>query len=109
MTVEQVRQMIKSQIGDSLTTKNDHGIDVKQALVPPVRITVIDRMVRDGRLKDHQMEVWLVAQENARDGYRIVMRNDGLMFGLASKGFPTDQYLVLAGWYRDFLQAFLGM
>jgi hypothetical protein len=50
-----------------------------------------------------------VGQENADDGYRIVMRDGGLQFGLATKGFSTDKYLFLTGWYGGLKSAFLAM
>ena len=90
-------------------TKNDHQITLSQALIPPRKILVIDRSVLKGRVKDRQIEVWLVGQENREDGYQIVMSDDDLVFGLASKGFPADAHPILCGWYGDLMAAFLGM
>src|SRR5215472_4398786 len=42
-------------------------------------------------------------------GYKIVLRNDGSQFGLASNGFPHDKFPILLGWYGDLLTTFLGM
>jgi len=52
---------------------------------------------------------WLVGQEDAADGYKIVMREDGKQFGLASAGFAHDKHRILVGWYGTLLSAFLAM
>jgi hypothetical protein len=109
MTADQVRELIRIQSIDNLTTTNDHRISLEQALVPPQRISVIARLVKGGRMQDQELNVWLVGQERSSDGYRIIMRDDGLQFGLASCGFPTDKQLVLVGWYGDLVSAFLSM
>lgn len=59
-------------------------------------------------MKDQKLNVWLVGQEDPR-GYKIVMRDDGLQFGLASCGFPTDKEPILVGWYGGLISAFLSM
>lgn len=60
-------------------------------------------------MEDKELSVWLVGQERRDDGYRIIMRDDRLQFGLASTGLPNDESLVLDGWYGDLLSAFLSM
>ncbi len=67
------------------------------------------RTVRDGRVVDKEQFVWLVGREPVEDGYKIVMREDGLQFGLASSGFPGDKHPILAGWYGGLVSAFLSM
>ncbi len=109
MTVEQVEELVRAQVGDNWNYMNDHRISLKQALVSPQKMPVIVRAVRNDRVKDELQEVWLIGQEESSDGYRIVMREDGLQFGLASKGFPTDKHLVLTGWYGGLKSAFLSM
>jgi hypothetical protein len=109
MTIDEVRELIRSQGEGQLSTKNDHGITLRQALVPPNRILVNVRTVRDGRVVDKEQTVWLVGREPVEDGYRIVMREDGLQFGLASSGFPGDEHPILVGWYGGLVSAFLSM
>jgi hypothetical protein len=109
MTVEQVRELVKMQSADRLAATNDHRISLRQALVAPQKISVIAQTIKAGRVEDNRLSVWLVGQEGPGDGYRIIMRDDGLQFGLASSGFPNDKYLVLVGWYGDLLSAFLSM
>jgi hypothetical protein len=109
MTADKVRELIRVQSADNLTTINDHCISLKQALVTPQRISVIARQVADGRLQDQTLNVWLVGWEDSSDGYKIIMRDDGLQFGLASSGFPRDKYPILVGWYGNLLSAFLSM
>jgi hypothetical protein len=55
------------------------------------------------------LNAWLVGQEGTADDYKIVMREDGKQFGLASVGFPHDKHLILVGWYSSLLSAFLAM
>ena len=107
-TAEEVQKIIRVQ-ADDLTRTNDHGITLKQAFVSPQRITVIVRIVKNGRIKQQTENVWLVGQENAVDGYRIVMHERDCQFGLVSPGFPSDKHLVLTGWYGSLKSAFLGM
>jgi len=109
MTVEEVRELIRAQSVDRLATTNDHRISLKQALIPPQKISVIARLVERGKVKDQTVNVWLVGQESSGDGYRIIMREDGSAFGLASGGFPTDKHLMLVGWYGDLVSAFVNM
>jgi hypothetical protein len=109
MTVDQVRELIRIQITNNLTATNAHRISLEQTLVPPQKILVIARLVKGARMKDEELGVWLVGQERSSDGYRIIMRDDGLQFGLASSRFPTDRHLVLVGWYGDLVSAFLNM
>ena len=60
-------------------------------------------------MKDENLTVWLVGQENPPDGYKIVLLEDGSQFGLASNGFLNDKAPILVGWYGDLLTTFLGM
>ena len=108
MTPEDVRKTVLAQAGDEADRVQNHGIRLRQALVSPKRIPVIVRTVDRGRVVDQEEIVWLVAQENNEEGYRIVMREDG-RFGLASPGFPSDRNLVLVGWYGSLRAAFIGM
>ena len=109
MTTDQVRELILIQSRDNLKTINDHGISLEQALVPPQKISVIARLVKGGQVEDEVLDVWLVGQERSSDGYRIIMRDDGLQFGLASCGLPADKHLVLVGWYGNLESAFVSM
>jgi hypothetical protein len=99
---------VSLQVAQYPATKN-HGITLEQALVLPQRISVIDRVVRAARVTDQNLDVWLVGQEKQPGGYKIIMREDKMQFGLASPGFPTDKYPVLVGWYGSLTSAFLGM
>jgi len=109
MTIEEVQALVHQQSKDSLTTTNNHRIHLEQALIRPQKTLLIHRQVQDGRMKDETLNAWLVGQENSTDGYKIVMREDGSQFGLASSGFPEDKYLILVGWYGSLRSAFLNM
>jgi hypothetical protein len=71
MTVEEVRALVRIQSTGSLTAVNDHGVTLEDALVAPRMISVIARQVKNGRVKDEDLNVWLVGQENRTDGYKI--------------------------------------
>lgn len=68
MTVDEVRELIRSQSEEHLSTKNDHGVTLRQVLVPPKMIPVIVRAVRDGRVIDDEQTVWLVGSESSENG-----------------------------------------
>jgi len=105
---EEVEALVRSQSAAKPDALN-HGITLKGALITPRSVSVIARDVRKGRVTDEEITVWLVGQEKRRYGYKIILRDDGLRFGLASKGFPHDSAPVLVGWYGDLLNTFLGM
>jgi hypothetical protein len=109
MTAEEVRILVRVQSTGSLTAVNDHRITLGDALVATRMISVIARQVKNGLVKDENLSVWLVGQENRPDGYKIVLPDDGLQFGLASNGFSHDQFPILVGWYGDLMTTFLGM
>jgi len=109
MTFEEVADLVHLQVGDAFMRTNDHGISLQESLVRPERMSVIARTVQGGRVKDQVLNVWLIGQEGRIDGYKIIMRDDGLQFGLASSGFPADKYPVLVGWYGNLMSAFMSM
>jgi hypothetical protein len=109
MTIDQVTERVRSSAGTDHSMTNHHGISLEQALVPPREISIIDREVRDGKVVDQVIRVWLVGNERPADGYKIIMRGDGLQFGLASSGFAHDPYPILVGWYGSLIAAFMGM
>ena len=108
ITTEEVQALIRIQSAENLDVVN-HSIALKDALVAPRLISVIARDARNGRVKDENLTAWLVGQEKRPDGYKIILREDGMQFGLASKGFPHDMAPILVGWYGDLLTTFLGM
>ena len=108
MTAEEVRALVRIQSTGKLTVVN-HRITLEDALVAPRMISVIARQIKNGNVKNETMNVWLVGQEHGPDEYKIVLRDDGSQFGLASNGFSHDKFPVLVGWYGDLLTTFLGM
>ena|SRR6185437_9076573 len=109
MTLEEVRALVHSQATGNFGAANGHGAALEDMLVPPRIIIVTARDVRNGSIEDEDLKVWLVGQEKRADGYQIVLRDDGLYFGLASHGFPKDKYPILVGWYGNLLTTFLAM
>lgn len=109
MTAEQVRSLVAVQSTANLTAVNDHRITLQDALVAPRMISVIAHRVKEGCVKNENVNVWLVGQENRADGYKIVLREDGSQFGLAAQGFPHDESPSLVGWYGNLLTTFLSM
>lgn len=111
MNNDQIDNIVKSQVGTAWNTRNLHGVDLRKSLVTPELISVIDRKVRGGKIQDHVIPVWRVLVEDpiSQTGYRIVADQSGTIFGLAVKGFPSDELLVLIGWYGNFLTTFQSM
>jgi hypothetical protein len=108
MSPHEVRRLVEDEIGDEWAVTNQHQIDLCHALIPPRKITVIERIVENGKLRDRSIAVWLVLVERpeTEDGYSIVMKEEEPMFGLACEGFPEDEHLVLCGWYGNFMTTF---
>lgn len=88
---------------------NKHRSTLENLLVFPQLITVTARQVKNGCTENEDLNVWLVGQEKGSDGYKIILRDDGLYFGLASPGFPRDKFPILDGWYGDLLTTLLAM
>jgi hypothetical protein len=111
MNAAAIRNLVHSQIGDAWDATNDHGVDLRKSLVTPSLITVIERNVHDGRTVDRFTDAWLVLIEcpQTNGGYRIIASKNGSEFGLASEGLPTDEHLVVCGWYGGFMDTFRGM
>jgi hypothetical protein len=109
MTLDEVQSLVRTQIAKSSGVTNAHQLKLEQAIVSPQKIPLVFRTVLDGCVKDETLHVWLVGQEGTPDGYKIVMREDGKQFGLASGGFAHDKHLILVGWYGTLMSAFLAM
>lgn len=111
MQPRDVCKLVEDAIGDDWAVTNHHHVDLRRALVKPRKITVIEHTVRNGKLRDQTVVVWLVLVErpDQEEGYRIVMKENEALFGLASEGFSEDEHLVLCGWYGDFMTTFQGM
>jgi hypothetical protein len=99
MTADEARTVVREQI------RANPAIDLESLLVPPHRISII---VREGGDTEQTIPAWIVGQEHP-DGYKIIMREDGSEFGLATTGFPADANPVLVGWYGELKSAFLCM
>jgi hypothetical protein len=69
MTIDEVQLHVCRQSAENLTATNDHRIQLAQVIIAPERISGIWRKVENGHLKDEELDVWLVGQENAADGY----------------------------------------
>ena len=108
MTAEDVENIVRREAEAHLSTVS-HGITLAQALVRPQQIVLIDRIVRDGRVTDQELSVWLVGRERTDEGYMIVMREEDLVFGLAHGTLPSDEPPILVGWYGSLVPTFEGM
>ena len=106
-----VRRIVHDCIGEAWETSNHHGVDLREALLEPELVTLIDRTVLEGEVRDTLMRAWVVLVEDPEEGrgYRVVASPSAQHFGLAEEGFPGDDHLLLCGWYGDFWDAFLGM
>jgi|HubBroStandDraft_6_1064221.scaffolds.fasta_scaffold1744531_1 hypothetical protein len=104
MNSEDLSVLVLGQIAGRESLPNYHGVDLGRCLVPPRRMQVINRSVRDGMCEDSTETVWLVLEEDPDkgDGYKIVFNEQIGMFGLAIRGFESDAHPVLCGYYGDF-------
>ena len=110
MLMRDVRKLVENEIGGDWMATNHRDVDLRTALVQPSKITVIERTVKNGEVQHRTILVWLVLVECVpENGYRIVMKEDEPVFGLALEGFPKDEHLVLIGWYGDFMTTFRAM
>lgn len=110
MDAKAVKKLVLEKIDDQSDETNSHTVDLRSALVPPVRATMILRLVRNGKIKDSTVDVWIVLRELSEcDGYTIFYDDERDEFGLASNGFPDDPYPVISGYYGDFWNTFKGM
>ena len=106
MTANEVQSLVRSQIAEDLTVRAEQRIALERMMLSPQVASVI--AVGTPPLKDEELDVWLIGEE-APEGYKIIMQNDGKHFGLAATAFPNDKRLVLVGWYGSLKSAFLGM
>lgn len=110
MTAKEVKDYVAAQIDGRWTESNAHGVDLRKCLVPPRKVKMINRLVKNGQIVDSIVDVWVVLEEIPRgDGYWIFFDEDDGGFGLASKGFPTDNHPVICGYYGDFWTTLKGM
>jgi hypothetical protein len=65
LTVDEVCALVRVQSAGKLSTVN-HGITLNDTLVEPRAISVIDRQVKNGRIVDRVLTVWLVGQEKGK-------------------------------------------
>ena len=105
-----VQTLVVDQIAERWDETNSHGVDLRSALVTPSQATMILRLVRNGKLKDSTVDVWIVLRELADGGGYIIFYDDARdEFGLASEGFPDDRKPIICGYYGDFWNTFKGM
>jgi len=110
MTAAEIQLLVRKQIGDRWTETNSHSVDLKKALITPVKTKLIHRHICAGKTEDEIIDVWIVLEEDPKkSGYKIVFDERSQMFGLASTGFPDDPHPCLDGFYGNFWTAFRGM
>lgn len=102
MNEEQVRSLVLEQIGAQWGRTNLHGVNLRECLVPPKRISVVDVT------NEMDVEVWVVLQEApGGDGYGVVYDEESGKFGLIQ--VATGYEPSLFGIYGDFFDAFDAM
>lgn len=107
MDARDVRKLVVDQIADRWDETNSHRINLRSSLVTPSQTQMILRVVRNGKLKDSTVDVWVVLHEcPGGDGYIIFYDDARDQFGLASSGFPDDYHPVICGYYGDFWTTF---
>lgn len=106
MTIETVEFRILAE-SSLVLTPNLHGDYLSDLLVRP-RLIVL-RLPPAANLPESLVSGWLIAEQKAPSGYRIVMSEDGARFGLAVPGFRDAPDLMLVGWHGDLASTFAGM
>ncbi|OYP32197.1 hypothetical protein [Rhodopirellula sp. MGV] len=110
MNARDVHKLVVDQIAERWDETNSHLINLRSAIVAPSQTKMILRLVRNGKIKDTTVEVWIVLRELPEgDGYIIFYDDARNQFGLASAGFPDDHSPVICGYYGDFWTTFKGM
>lgn len=110
MNARDVRKIVVDQIADRWGETNSHSVNLRTALVMPSQTQMILRLVRNGKIKDSTVNVWVVLLERPDgDGYIIFYDDARDQFGLASSGFNDDQHPVICGYYGNFWTTFKGM
>jgi hypothetical protein len=99
MTAEEARAVLRKQI------RTNAVVGLESLVAPPHRISII---VRERGNIEETITAWIVGEERPH-GYKIIMREDGSEFGLATDGFPEDAHPVLVGWYGDLKSAVLAL
>ncbi|MCA9040428.1 MAG: hypothetical protein KDA65_08785 [Planctomycetaceae bacterium] len=108
MNAQEIEEQIRKQLALLESNIDEELTMIQQGLVPPEPLTVILRLVEEGRVRLQQEHVWLVwtEQSGIEDGYQIIYNPDKDLFGITTTGFPGEDGLVLLGYCGDFLESF---
>ncbi|GJL92474.1 hypothetical protein [Hyphococcus sp.] len=111
MTPDAVKKIVETQLGDFLHETKIHGLNLQASLVTPHKITAINRIVKDGNLRDSLEEVWVVFEEKLENsyGYKIVYDDEEREFGLLGGGLKSDSHPVILGMYGTLLETIRSM
>ena len=110
MNAQQIRTLIDDQVAGRWEETNSHGVDLRSALVTATQTTMIFRSVRNGKINDSTVDVWIVLRELPDgDGYVMFYDYERQQFGLATEGFADDLHPVICGYYGDFWSTFKSM
>jgi len=109
MNARDVRKLVVDQIAGRWDETNSHRVNLRSAIVMPSQTKMTLQLVRNGKIKDTTVEVWIVLRELPEgDGYVIFYDDARDQFGLASAGFPDDRHPIIDGYYGDFWTTFKG-
>ena len=104
MSPEEVRALVRSQIGDPWDRRNLHGCDLRECLVdPPEKLSLVKAT------DETDTEGWLVLREDpgGGPGYAVVYHEESGEFGLTQ--FAEGWAPCLLGLYGHFFDAFDAM
>ena len=104
MTANQIKALIKSEIGNNLSLINPHGVDLRRCLVEPTLETF-----EDSREPGKTLQLYVVLKEfpDSDRGYQIVCDVDTSAFGLSIRGKGLHREFL--GFYGSFLDTLQGM
>lgn len=101
MTSSQVRALVEREIGGRWHWPDPDGIDLRQCLIEPERLELLDA-------RDQPFEAWLIVRSvPGCEGYGLIYEPDSGSFGLVvsvASGVP-----VFIGLYGDIFDTLSGM
>lgn len=104
MTSDEIKDLVRKEIGNHWSASNTHGVNLQKCLVQPQKLKFADSPVSKGCV-----DLWLVLEEDpvTKGGYQIVFDEQAQMFGLAI----TDVHHgpVFLGAYDSFMETLESM
>jgi hypothetical protein len=109
MTAEQVRRVVEEDIAGRWAESNDHGVDLRRALVAPRRVECRNTFPYPDRPRPKTLTLWVVLEETpgTADGYVILFDEGTARFGLGCHSQGGG--IAFLGYHGSFWNTFVGM